>query len=286
MKFALPAAVLLSLGPWLLTTPITVAQTDAAAPSLPPEGTVVATVDGVEILGSDVSMMYQTLPPQYRQIPLATIYDQLLDRFIDQKLVAADARKTGFLSNPDVKRRLDFLAEGAIQQVYFDAKLVSPLSEDNLRRLYKKRVAGMPRQEKIQARHILLKTKNEAMAVIKELQGGADFAGLARKKSIGPSGKNGGDLGSFGRGQMVPAFSQAAFAMKKGNFTNKPVKTQFGWHVIKVEERTLTAAKSYKEMAPELRSEITQQTIDKLVNGLRGKADIRKGGGGGIKRVP
>ena len=281
MRRALTALALLSL---CAAAPAgAVAQTVSHAPSA---DTVAATVNGEKILGSDIVLMHKSLPPQYRQIPLADIYGQLIDRIIDQRLIAAEARKSGFLRDPEVKRRLEFLMEGMIQQVYIDAKLKTVLAAGNLRRVYKERIAGMPRQEQVRASHILLKTEAEAKKVIAELKGGADFAELARRKSTGPSGKSGGDLGFFGKSQMVPPFSKAAFAMNKGEVTPAPVKTQFGWHVIKVMNRRFSSAKSFEEMSDELRDQLTQETVDAIINKLRGKAEIKKMGSSGITRVP
>ncbi|NQV85308.1 MAG: peptidylprolyl isomerase [Rhodospirillales bacterium] len=136
-----------------------------------------------------------------------------------------------------------------------------------------KKVAGA---EEILARHILLKTEDEASAVIAELKKGGDFAELAKKKSTGPSAGDGGKLGFFGKGQMVPAFETVAFALKAGTYTDKPVKTQFGWHVIKVEERRKATPPSFKEMEPGLRDALFQEVGADYVQKLRIGAKIAR----------
>ena len=260
-----------------------------AAQTAPAKGTgeaVAAMVDGEAIHGSDVKLFYDSLPSQYREIPLATLYGQLLDQVIDRKLVAAEARKTGFLDDPVVKRRFDFLAEGLLQQLYIESRLKDALNRDKLREEFERRIRSQPKQVEVRARHILLETEALAQAVIAELQGGADFAKLAKSRSKGPSGRDGGDLGFFGRGQMMPAFSEAAFALKDGEFTTEPVKTQFGWHVIKVEARRIAGGESFDEAFPKLRQEKSQQVISGIVGALRSKADIRILGTGKFQRVP
>lgn len=260
-----------------------------AAQTAPAKGTgeaVAAMVNGEAIHGSDVKLLYDSLPAEYRERPLANLYGQLLDRLIDQKLVAAEARKTGFLDDPEVRRRFDFLAEGVLQQLYFESRFKDALDRDRLRKEYERRIRSQPKQVEVRARHILLETEALAVAVIAELQGGADFATLAKSKSKGPSGRDGGDLGFFARGQMVPAFSEVAFALKDGEFTTEPVRTQFGWHVIKVEARRIAGGETFDKAFPKLRQEKSQQIISGIVGALRSKADIRILGSGKIQRVP
>ena len=260
-----------------------------AAQTAPAKGTgeaIAAMVNGAAIHGSDVKLLYDSLPDQYREMPLAALYGQLLDRVIDQKLVAAEARNTGFLDDPVVRRRFDFLAEGLLQKLYFESRLKDALNRDRLREEYERRIRSQPKQVEVRARHILLETEALALAVIAELRGGADFATLAKRKSKGPSGRDGGDLGFFGRGQMVPAFSEAAFALKDGEFTTEPVRTQFGWHVITVEARRIAGGESFDESFTKLRQEKSEQIISRIVGALRSKADIRILGTGKIQRVP
>jgi len=128
----------------------------------------------------------------------------------------------------------------------------------------------------VRARHILVKDKAEAEAVISELQGGADFAELAKKRSTGPSGPNGGDLGYFPRGAMVPAFESAAFALEAGSFTQTPVQTQFGWHIILVEEKRIAEAPTIEELAPQLRQNLISQNLGRLLDSLRSNARIER----------
>ncbi len=257
--------------------------TDArtAPPTRVAEG-IVATVDGVPITHADVRAFHATLPPQYQQIALGTIFQQLVERLIDQKLAAAAARASGLASQPAVRKRLAMLQESYLNQIYIEKRLGEMVSESRLRRAYRKSIALQPKREEVRARHILLKTEAAALAVLAEIKGGADFADLAARKSTGPSARNGGDLGFFGPGQMVPAFSAAAFALKPGEVTQKPVKTQFGWHVIKLEERRLSGQEDYKQALAKLHQKMTEEAHEKLTAELRAKAriDIKIPGGG------
>ncbi len=142
----------------------------------------------------------------------------------------------------------------------------------------RKKVASPIRPEKARARHILVKTEAEAKKIIAELGDKGDFAAAAKKHSTGPPGANGGDLGFFSDGMMVPEFSKAAFALKTGEFTKAPVKTQFGWHIIKLEERRKAEAAPFNEVAPKLRQELGRKAYEKVVGDLRAKAKISRPG--------
>jgi peptidyl-prolyl cis-trans isomerase C len=151
---------------------------------------------------------------------------------------------------------------------------------------YQKSIALESKHEEVRARHILVKTKAEAMAVIAEVKGGADFAAVAKAKSTGPSGRNGGDLGYFGFKQMVRPFSEVAFALKPGDFTVEPVKTQFGWHVIKVEDRRVAGSQNFEQASQKIRQELTDRAYKDTLAGLRARAKIEIMGGGVSKIQP
>ncbi len=251
-----------------------------------PVDPVAATVDGEEILGSDVKILFDSLPEEYRQYPLETLYKQLLNQLIDQKLVAGAARKDGFLDDPAIRRRIASVTEGMIHQIYMERLIKKKITDARLRAAYEELGRGAARGEEVRARHILVKTEAEALAIIRELRGGADFAATAKKKSIGPSKREGGDLGFFAPGQMLPAFSEVAFRLKTGDMTSRPVKTQFGWHIIKVEERRRAGMASFKASREEIRNQLADALTKATIARLRAKADIRMPQGGGIQRVP
>lgn len=248
---------------------------------------VAATVNGHKIMESDVAALHQSLPPQYRQIPLEELRGQLLDRLVEQKMVADAARKEGLLERPDIRKRLEMVTEGLLHDAYIEERIASAVTEAKVREEYQKSIALESKREEIRARHILVKTREDAVAVIVEVQGGADFAEVARRKSTGPSSRNGGDLGFFGEGQMVPAFSKAAFALNPGEITSEPVQTQFGWHVIKLEERRVAGSSSFEQAAGKIREELRKKAYDQAIAEIRAKSkvEIKGSGASTIQRV-
>ena len=219
------------------------------------------------------------MPPQYSQVPYFQIRGQLIERVIEQQLIANAARKKGLHETPAYKGRIASIERSLLNEAYMSRVRKLEITEAKIRDLYQKSIALQPKRTEVRARHILVNTKTEAMKVISQLQGGADFSKLAKEKSTGPSGKNGGDLGYFGPGQMVPPFAKAAFALNKGQFTREPVKTQFGYHVIKVEDRRVSGKATYKDASQNIRADLQDKIFKKIIGGLRANAKIEMKGG-------
>ena len=247
---------------------------------------VVATVNDISIMESDISGFYNTLPPQYKQVPYAQIRGQLVERMVEQTLVADAARKQGLHKEPDVQQQIKAIQRSLLNEAYLLRIMKAELSDAKIRDAYQRSIALQPKREEVRARHILVKTKAEADAIIAQLKKGVDFIKLAKEKSTGPSGKNGGDLGFFADGQMVPPFSKAAFALDKGQITETPVKTQFGYHVIKVEDRRVAGRANYEKASAKIRANMQDKIFGEIMNGLRAKAKIDiKGGGSKIQQI-
>ena len=240
---------------------------------------VVATINGMPIMESNIKNFHTTLPPQYRQLPYQQIRGQLIERVIEQQLIADAARKRGFHNTPTHKNRIASIERSLLNEAYMSQALASEITEANIREIYQKSIALQPKSTEVRARHILVNTKTEAMEVISQLLKGADFLKLAKEKSTGPSGKNGGDLGYFGPGQMVPPFSKAAFKLNKGEFTKEPVKTQFGYHVIKVEDRRVSGKTTYEQASKNIRADLQEKIFKRIISGLRANAKIEMKGG-------
>lgn len=251
-----------------VATPFAWAQ-QSAAPA--PQDPVVAKVDGQEIRLSDMRAAQGQLPEQYREAPLELIYQPLLDQMIDRKLAAAEARKQNMQDDPAVKRQLDAAADSVLQSALWNKRIEAELSEEKVRARYERDVAGKPGQEEVHARHILVKTEDEAKEVRAALQKGADFAKLAAEKSIDPT--PGGDLGFFPRGVMVPEFTEAAFKLKPGELS-EPVQTKFGWHVIKLEARRDGAPPSFEDSADDIRMAMAREVLGAERQRLREAAKI------------
>ena len=250
----------------------------APAPSpLPPPNTVVARVDGTELRLSDVEAAQQNLPPQAQKLPLEQIYPMLLDRLVDGMLITQAGRKDHLDRNSEVQDRLKRYEDRLIQEAYLN-RLVAPAeTEDRLRADYEAFVKEKASEE-VHARQILVKTEDEAKSVIAELDKGADFAALAKKYSTDPGAASGGDLGYFKHDDMTKEFADAAFALPKGQYSKTPVKTEFGWHVIKVEDRRAGSPPSFEEARDQLKRDLAHEIIDAKLHDLRGAAKIEEFG--------
>jgi peptidyl-prolyl cis-trans isomerase C len=243
----------------------------------PAEDPVVAVVDGTEVRRSDVEAVARALPEQYRQVPLPQIYGMLLDRAIDFRLLANAAKEQDLAEDPAVQAALEKAHADVLRDAYIRQQIEQGTTEDKLRARYDqlKEAEGFT-QEEVHARHILVGSEKGAEEVIAELEGGAEFAALAEEHSVDPSARsNRGDLGFFRREQMVPEFAEAAFALEPGEYTKKPIQTQFGWHVIEVLDRRL-GTPSFEETEPRLRQEIAREIVMALVADLRDDAEIER----------
>lgn len=246
----------------------------AVSPALAEDDPVIAVVNGEKIMRSDLMAARENLPQEYRPIPLEQIYPILLTSLIDSKLVAADAKARKLDEEQAYKDRLDQVAVQVLERYAVRKAIEDAVTDEKLRAAYDAQVSGGGKE--IKARHILVKTNDEAVAIIKELDQGADFAELAKSKSTGPSGPNGGDLGYFGKGQMVAPFETAAFSLEKGGYTKEPVQTQFGFHIIMVEDERTKTPPTFEESVDELRNEISQQAGASYVESLREDAKIER----------
>jgi len=249
--------------------------------------TVLATVNGEEITQADIDLFYQELPDQMKQIPIEQVQNQILDRLIDQQLILGEAKKARLDKRPDIERKLAYEKTKILNESYLEIVLEKEVTPERIREVYNRAIALEEKREEIKARHILVKTEAEALDIINALKRGGDFISLAKERSTGPSGKNGGDLGFFTADQMVPPFSKAAYALRKGETSDKPVQTQFGWHVIKVEDRRLAGARPFQELEPQIREQLVTKAYEKIIQQFRKTAKIEKMnlGTSGFQRV-
>jgi peptidyl-prolyl cis-trans isomerase C len=271
--FFLKSLVLFGAFHLLLAIPSSNAETKLK-PLEKMETKIVATVDGKPIFLSEIIGMAQRLPEQYRKMSLEAVYPSLLTRAIDSKLVTLEGRRAGFSKDPDVKKRLLDVEDQIISEIFLTKTIGSQVTEEALQKIYSETKSEMASGDQIKARHILLDSEEKAMEIIKKLQAGGEFAKLASEYSTGPSAASGGDLGWFGEGQMVPEFSKAAFALNPGDIVTRPVKTQFGWHIILVEDRKVSAPPSFDEAKEQLASTMSQKLLKELIETLRTKAKI------------
>jgi peptidyl-prolyl cis-trans isomerase C len=237
---------------------------------------VVAKINTIEIRRSDVIQALSAMPAQVQQLPMAQVYPLILERMIDGKLVASAGRTQKLQDDAEIKRKVADYEDRAVQEAYLDRSLKARVTDDMLKKKYDAFIKENPAQEEVRARHILVATEKAAQEALADLKKGTDFATVARAKSTDGSARDGGDLGYFNRGDMVGEFSDAAFAMKPGEVSKAPVKSQFGYHLIKVEDRRLAPAPSFEETKDQLRTELSQEMLAELVEELRIKAKVER----------
>lgn len=242
---------------------------DAIAPE-----TVIGTVAGEEITEGDIRLTIQELESQLGDVPAPQKRFAAMMALIDIKLLADKADEEGVDDSDEFQRRLTFLRDRALHNSYFENQVIGAVTDEEVRARYDSEVAATPPTNETRARHILVETEEEAKAIIEELAGGADFEALAQEKSTGPSGPSGGDLGYFGPGRMVPEFDAAANALDVGGVSSEPVKTQFGYHVIKVEDRRPVQPPAFDQVEGQIRGIVLREKYFNLMQELRGAAAV------------
>lgn len=233
--------------------------------------TVIATVDGVEITLGQMIITRAQLPQQYQQLPDAILWEGIIDQLVQQQLIAAQLTEepTRVRMALEVERRT--LMAGEAVTALTDAAV----TEEALQAAYDARFADMEPVTEFNASHILVDTEEEALAVKARVDGGAEFAQTAREVSTGPSGPSGGELGWFGPGMMVPEFELAVGGMEVGAVSD-PIQTQFGWHVIKLNDSRLQSAPDLESIREELIAEIQQEIISRTLADLTAVAEISR----------
>jgi peptidyl-prolyl cis-trans isomerase C len=234
---------------------------------------VIAVVNGQNIYQSDLFAFIQQLPPQL-QAQVQMLMPQILDQLVNNALTTEAGRTAGLAGDAEVQERVAKIEDLIIGQTYLQRAIDAQVTDEALEAAYQEFLTENPPQRQLTARHILVETAEQAQEVIAALDGGADFAELAKERSTGPSGANGGELPPFKAGEMVPAFSDAAFAMEVGTYSKEPVKTQFGFHVIKVEGSTMTEPPAKAEVEQQLRGQLEQQAASSVYQDLRAAAEI------------
>ncbi|MCL1510920.1 peptidylprolyl isomerase [Parasaccharibacter sp. TMW 2.1884] len=237
---------------------------------------LLATVNDQKITLGDVQRAAATLPPEARQLQPAVIIPLLINQLIDQKAIQLQADKAGLASKPAVKAAMEAAANNVLQNAYLEEQVAPKLTDDALKAYYQEHFASKKPEEEVHARHILVDSEAKAEGIIRQLNKGADFAKLAGRLSTDKAsgGTNGGDLGWFKRGDMIPDFSNAAFAMKSGTITQKPVHTQYGWHVIQVLGTRTAPVPSFEQVRDQIRRDLIRQAVRKVVEAAEKQARI------------
>jgi peptidyl-prolyl cis-trans isomerase C len=264
----LPALAILGL--------LSVAGAEPAIAQTAPDP-VLATVNGQSIHVSDLKAAVETLPPQARQMPPQQLYPLVLDQLVDAQALLVEARKIGLDKDPDVQRSMQMAEDRTLASAMLN-KLVRPqVTDEAVRARYDQEFANKPGETEVHARHILVGDEATAKKIIAELKKGADFAALSKQYSKDPGASaQGGDLGFFKKGDMVPEFAEAAFALKDDQVTPVPVKTQFGWHVIQTLEHRTTQPPTFEQERDELRQEMAQAAVQKEVAQARSEVTVER----------
>ncbi|WP_417740789.1 peptidylprolyl isomerase [Salipiger sp.] len=234
--------------------------------------TVVATVNGEDITLGHMLMVRATLPEQYQQLGDDALWDGILDQLVRQAALAQDenAEETKRVTLSIDNERRALLAGEVVKAVAEDA-----VTDEAVQAAYEADYTGEDMGKEFNASHILVETEEEAQALVEELNGGADFAELAREKSTGPSGPNGGELGWFSAGMMVEPFQEAVEALEDGA-VSEPVQTQFGWHVIKLNETRAKEAPTLDEVRGEIEMSLQQQAVEKYIDETLASAEVTR----------
>ena len=268
----------------LLSAPaLTLAQTalppapTAAAGPPPSADTVIAKVGPDTIVYSDLQDAMQTLPEQLRAMPPAMLYPMLLDQLVDRDVIVLQAKKDKLQDDPKVKQAIAQATNMALQNALLTREIQPTLSPEAIQARYDKDYAGKSGDAQVHAEHILVASEDKAKDIIAQLNKGADFAALAKENSTDPSAKeNSGDLGWFKKGDMLPEFSDAAFALKPGQITQTPVHTRFGWHVIKLEQTRVAPPPPIDEVRDEIRQQIIQEGVAKVLASAKQGVKVEK----------
>jgi peptidyl-prolyl cis-trans isomerase C len=266
-------------GPWrcaLLAGALMFSVPLAASAQAPAGDPVVAKVDGVDIHQSDIALAEEELGASLPQdaTPEAR-RNYLITHLVDMILLSRAAEEQGLSGSDDFKRRFAAMRTKLLAGLMLRQIAQKSVNEEAMHKVYDDAIKQMGDEQEVRARHILVETEDQAKAIQADLKKGADFAELAKQKSKDPAAADGGDLGYFTKDQMVPEFADVAFKLDKGQISD-PVKTAFGWHIIKVEDKRKKPVPTYDQVKDQLATVVVQQSQADLVNKLRNQAKIER----------
>ena len=250
--------------------PVITRRVRSVVPKIDPNA--LAVVNGQAIMMEDLQEMMVDLP-QLAELPMETVYPNLLNMLVNNRVIMEGAKKAGVDKRPQIRRVLRQAEEQIIGQTYLNELLEANVSEDELKALYEKELQNFTREEEVHAKHILVKTEKEAKDILVQLKAGADFATLADQKSLDKN-TAGGDLGYFTKGMMVPEFGDAVFDMKVGTFS-APIHTAFGWHIAYVEDKRLANPPSFEEVRDQIKQAVMESKLQSVLANERAKMNVQ-----------
>jgi peptidyl-prolyl cis-trans isomerase C len=250
-------------------------NSSSEAPASSTSDPVIARVNGVDIKQSDLALAEEDVGADMQAASPEAKREHLISYLADIIMVTQAADKKNLADSPDFKRRLAFLRSKLLMGYELQQEAKTALTDEALKQTYDEAVKSMSGQEEVHARHILVEGEDEAKAILEQLKGGADFAKLAKEKSKDPGAAEGGDLGYFTKDQMVPEFADVAFKMYPGQLSN-PVKTQFGWHVIKVEDKRIKQPPEFEKVKDQIEAYLSRKAQSDFITKLRQSAKIER----------
>lgn len=236
--------------------------------------TVVATINGEPVTESELTIAISDLEQQFAQLPEEQRRAAALSAIIEIRLMAAAAEGAGLAEGEAFKQRMELLRQRALHSAYIEKEIADSVTDEAVRARYDEQVAALTPEDEVRARHIIVATEDEAKAIIAELDAGGNFEEIAKEKSTDGAAAQGGDLGYFTAGRMVPEFEQAAFALEVGAYSKEPIKTQFGWHVLKVEDKRKQQPPAFEQVAEQLKSVVLREAYFAKIEELRGAAEV------------
>ncbi len=237
------------------------------------EDKVIARVNGQEIRTSDIRLAMDDILAQISSIPPKARYPFVVEYLIERHLIAQAAVGAKIAQTDEFKRRQRFYQLKALRDAYFEEKIKPQITKEYVRSVYDKEKKNTEPRMRARARHIVVGSEEEAKAILVQVKGGEDFAALAKKVSKDSAAAQGGDLGYFLAEEMVPAFSKVVFDLKPGQFGG-PVKTPFGWHVVKLEDFKEGEHKPYEDIEQGLKTILLRKKVQDLVADFRKRSNV------------
>lgn len=236
---------------------------------------VIAIINGHKVTREDLNALVGNLDQNIMRLSPEKRLVAALRDYVNTLAFAKGAEQDGLDKTQDFTKMMSLAKSEVLQKLFINKEIMDKITEDDIKKRYEKEISVLPREQEVHARHIIVRTKAEAEAIIKRLDAGEDFSKIAKTSSTDGSSAVGGDLGYFSKGQMVEPFEKAAFSLKVGTYTHTPVQTPFGWHIIKVEDKRMKKLPSLEDMHDALRNLIAVDRYSELLKKLRSKIDIK-----------
>ena len=240
------------------------------------ENPVVAKVNGSDITRAEVEDSIKDMPPNFQQFPPEALFQIALDQMIGQRILDDKMKVSNLENDEEVIREVANAKDQITRAIFIEREVEKAMTDDRVQEAYDAYKSSFPETEEVKAAHILVEEEAKAKELLKKLKDGADFAELAKENSIDGTAETGGDIGYFSKEQVVPAFAEAAFNIEPGSYTKEPVKSDFGYHIIKVEDKRVRPPASFEEAKPFLEQEVSRQLYSEVVARWREEADVER----------